>query len=106
MSEDARSSLPTLSSLLQANHTLPIILWAGDADWICNWVGNEAVAHAVDFDGQQAFRKKPLQSYTVNGTQRGLVKSVDRFVFMRVFEAGHEVPYYREFYLFVLYFVS
>lgn len=40
---------------------------------------------------------KPLQSYTVNGTQRGLVKSVDRFVFMRVFEAGHEVPYYRNF---------
>ena len=71
MAKDARSYLSILSTLLQSNHTFPIILWAGEADWICNWNGNEAVAHAVEFDGQQEFREKPLQNYTVNGTQRG-----------------------------------
>jgi carboxypeptidase D len=73
-----------------------VIVWAGDADWICNWLGNYEVANAVDFPGQSKFKAKGLAPYTVNGVEKGTFKYVDNFSFLRMYEAGHEVPYYRE----------
>jgi carboxypeptidase D len=74
-----------------------VLVWAGDADWICNWLGNYEVANAVDFSGQAEFSAKDLAPYTVNGAEKGLFKTVDNFSFLKVYGAGHEVPYYREF---------
>ena len=71
------------------------MIWAGDADWICNWMGNQAAVEAVSFSGQEEFQGKEMKPYTVGGTQTGTFKSVGNFSFLRVFEAGHEVPYYR-----------
>jgi carboxypeptidase D len=73
-----------------------VIVWAGDADWICNWIGNYEVANAVDFPGHATFKSKGLAPYTVNGVEKGTFKYVDNFSFLRVYGAGHEVPYYRE----------
>ena len=92
---DSRSFLPTLSTLVSSNSNITFLLWSGDADWICNWMGNLGVADAVEFSGQSEFQSKTLESYTVNGVARGTFKTVDNFSFMRVFEAGHEVPYYQ-----------
>lgn len=72
-----------------------VVLWAGDADWICNWFGGLASANAVAYAGQSAFAAAPLAPYTVNGTQAGTFKAVDNLSFLRVFGAGHEVPYYQ-----------
>lgn len=74
-----------------------VLVWAGDADWICNWLGNYGVANAVDYPGHSQFSAKRLAPYTVNGTQKGQFKTVDNFSFLKVHAAGHEVPYYREF---------
>jgi carboxypeptidase C (cathepsin A) len=92
--EDTRTLLPTLSTLVQSG--LQVLLWAGDADWICNWVGNYDVANALTFDGAEEFRGQELVPYTVDGVESGTFKSVGGLTFMRVFGAGHEVPYYRE----------
>ncbi|PWY90212.1 putative carboxypeptidase S1 [Aspergillus heteromorphus CBS 117.55] len=91
--DNARSFLPALSDVVQTG--INVLLWAGDADWICNWFGVQAVANAVNFSQQDAFRRAPLQSYTVDGVGRGEYKSAGNFTFLRVFEAGHEVPYYQ-----------
>jgi carboxypeptidase D len=91
---DPRSFLSTLSSVVQSG--INVLVWAGDADWICNWLGNYGVANAVDFSGHADFSAKDLAPYTVNGTEKGMFKNVDNFSFLRVYGAGHEVPYYRE----------
>jgi carboxypeptidase C (cathepsin A) len=70
-------------------------VWAGDADWICNWLGTQAVANAVTYSQSSSFNSKALQSYNVNGKQGGTFKSAGNFSFLRVFGAGHEVPYYQ-----------
>jgi carboxypeptidase C (cathepsin A) len=90
---DSRSFLPTLSTLAQTN--LPILIWAGDADWICNWLGNQAVANSVTYSQSSAFKSASLAPYTVNGSQKGTWKSAGNLSFLRVFGAGHEVPYYQ-----------
>ncbi|KAB8078124.1 Alpha/Beta hydrolase protein [Aspergillus leporis] len=89
----ARSTLPDLSEVIKAG--VNVLVWAGDADYICNVDGSLAVADAVDFSGHEEFRSKALEPYKVNGKETGRFKSVDNFHFLSVYEAGHEVPYYQ-----------
>ena len=91
---DARSFLSTLSTVVQSGITT--LIWAGDADWICNWLGGLASANAITYSGATAFNAKAVTSYTVNGTAAGTFKSVGNLSWLRVFGAGHEVPYYRK----------
>lgn len=91
----SRSFLATLSDVVQSG--INVLVWAGDADWICNWLGNYEVANVVDFPGHTEFSGKDLAPYTVDGAEKGLFKTVDNFSFLRVYGAGHEVPYYRKF---------
>ena len=71
------------------------VVWAGDADWICNWFGGLAAANAVQYSGTSAFNAAPLASYTVGGAAAGTFKNVGKFSFARIFGAGHEVPFYQ-----------
>ena len=57
-------------------------------------MGNQAAAEEVSFPGQAAFKAQALVPYNVNGKQGGTFKTQDNFSFLRVFGAGHEVPYY------------
>ncbi|KAI1846991.1 hypothetical protein JX265_006812 [Neoarthrinium moseri] len=87
-----RSFVSTLSKVVQSG--VRVLLWAGDADFICNWIGNLNVANAVTYDGSTSFKAKALAPYTVDGGELGQFKSVDNLSFIRVYKAGHEVPYY------------
>lgn len=72
-----------------------VLIWAGDADWICNWFGGLAVANSIDYSGKSTFSSKAVASYTVDGKAGGTFKSVGNLSWLRVFGAGHEVPYYQ-----------
>jgi carboxypeptidase C (cathepsin A) len=69
----------------------------GDADWICNWFGNLAAANAITYSSSAAFNAAAVKNYTVNGVSAGTYKTAGNLSWLRVFGAGHEVPYYREF---------
>ncbi|KAK7912223.1 hypothetical protein PG985_014704 [Apiospora marii] len=88
--DNTRSFLATLSDVVQSG--VQVLLWAGDADWICNHMGVAAVADAVDFAGADDFQGQPLQPYTVNGKETGKYKTVGNFTYLQVYAAGHEVP--------------
>ncbi|KAJ7639710.1 alpha/beta-hydrolase [Mycena polygramma] len=88
--DDARTWLPELGAL--ANSTLKILIWAGDADINCNWLGGHASVLAMDWYGKQRLADTPFTNITVNGTIVAAVQNVDNFSFARVYEAGHEVP--------------
>ena len=90
--DNSRSFLSQLSDVVKSGVTT--VVWAGDADWICNWFGGLAAANAVSWSGQSAFANAALAPYTVAGQQGGTFKVVNNFSFLRVFGAGHEVPFY------------
>ena len=90
--DNSRSFLPQLSSVVASG--VQTVVWAGDADFICNWFGSQAIANAVTFSGAEAFQAQSLAPYNVNGKQGGTFKAQGSFSFLRVFGAGHEVPYY------------
>ena len=91
--DDSRSFLATLSAVVDTG--LTTLIWAGDADWICNWYGGLSSANAISYSGHTAFAAAALAPYTVAGTQTGTFKSVANLSFLRVFAAGHEVPFYQ-----------
>lgn len=75
-------------------HDLPIIIYAGDKDFICNWLGNHGWSDYLEYSGHDQFSKKDLQKYyTSDGVYAGEVKNHKKFTFLRIFNGGHMVPF-------------
>ncbi|CAG2000160.1 unnamed protein product [Fusarium graminearum] len=85
-----RSFLSTLSKVIDSK--IQVLIWAGDADWICNWMGNYRALNSI---APQSFVSAPLQSFTVDGTKYGEFKTSGNLSWLRVYGAGHEVPAYQ-----------
>jgi len=74
---------------------IPVLIYAGDADWICNWLGNQAWVHALEWKGQKDFNDVELEPLKLNSDDDegyGQVKTSGNFTFMRIYQAGHMVP--------------
>ena len=67
----------------------------GDADYICNHIGNKAWTLALEWSGQEAFNNAKDVKWTskLTGKEAGDFRMAGNFGFLRVFEAGHMVPY-------------
>jgi cathepsin A (carboxypeptidase C) len=72
---------------------IPVLIYAGDADFICNWLGNHAWTEALEWHGKKQFNKEPLTPFMVNDEEKGQMKSSNNFTFARVYQAGHMMPY-------------
>lgn len=72
-----------------------VSLFYGDADFICNWFGGQALSLAVDYKHSHEFRQAGYAPFMVDGKEYGEVRQYGKFSFMRIYEAGHEVPYYQ-----------
>ena len=74
---------------------IPVLIYAGDADFICNWLGNLAWTMELEWPGQKSYVKAPLKDLELldDGSKIGVVKSASNFTFMRLHAGGHMVPY-------------
>jgi len=74
---------------------IPVLIYAGDADFICNWLGNLAWTDALEWPGQKDYAKKALKPFKLSddGSKVGMVKSSGNFTFIQIHAAGHMVPY-------------
>jgi carboxypeptidase C (cathepsin A) len=88
--DDARTLLPQLGAL--ANSGLKMLIWAGDADINCNWLGGHASVLAMDWFGKETLSQTPFTNMTINGEAVAAIQNVHNFSFARVYQAGHEVP--------------
>lgn len=88
--DDARTLLPQLGAL--ANSKLKMLIWAGDADINCNWLGGHASVLAMDWYGSTRLNNTPFTNMTIDGEAVAAIQNVDNFSFARVYAAGHEVP--------------
>ena len=76
---------------------IPVLIYAGDADFICNWLGNKAWSEALEWPQQEEYASAPLKDIKVvdqqsKGKKIGQVKSHGNFTFMRLYGGGHMVP--------------
>ncbi|KAH8680595.1 serine carboxypeptidase [Xylariales sp. PMI_506] len=87
------SILENLETLLDAG--VRVNLYYGDADYICNWMGGEAVSLQVNYTHSAEFQAAGYAPFVVDGTEYGAVRQYGNFSFVRIYDAGHEVPYYQ-----------
>jgi cathepsin A (carboxypeptidase C) len=69
-----------------------VLIYAGDLDFICNWLGNKAWTTAMEWSGLDEFQVAEDKAWMMNDTQAGEKRTHNHFTFLRVFEAGHMVP--------------
>lgn len=67
----------------------------GDADYICNWFGGQAMSLALEHKTTAQFRASNYTSFLVDGEESGQVRQYGNFSFLRLYEAGHKAPYYQ-----------
>ncbi|KAK7047199.1 hypothetical protein VNI00_006865 [Paramarasmius palmivorus] len=69
-----------------------VLIYVGNYDWICNWVGNERWTLNLEWTEQKEFVKQPLREWFVDGKVAGLTRSVGGFTFATIEGAGHMAP--------------
>lgn len=70
-----------------------VVLFAGDADYNCNWLGGEVVSQEVRAPGFSSAGYTNIS--TSDMIVHGQVKQSANFAFARIYESGHEVPFYQ-----------
>lgn len=69
-----------------------VLVYAGDQDYICNWLGNQAWTLSLDWAGKTTFNAAPVTEWRVNGSEAGMTRSALGLTFLQVYKAGHMVP--------------
>nr|ANT95273.1 serine carboxypeptidase [Trypanosoma cruzi] len=88
------------------NYTVPtlledgvsVMIYAGEMDFICNWIGNKQWTTALNWPGKAVFNAALDEPFRApDGTVAGLVRtaaaaSTSNLTFVQVYNAGHMVP--------------
>ncbi|RLV92904.1 Carboxypeptidase Y [Spathaspora sp. JA1] len=80
-----------VADLLDAD--LPVLIYAGDKDFICNWLGNQAWTNELEYKNSKGFSKAEVKKWKVDGKAAGEVKNFENFTFLRIYGGGHMVPF-------------
>ncbi|KAJ3021549.1 UNVERIFIED_CONTAM: hypothetical protein HDU68_009582 [Siphonaria sp. JEL0065] len=72
---------------------IKVLVYAGDADYVCNWVGNEAWLNAMKWSGQQGYLDSPEGPFIVDKVEAGVFKTFENLTWLKIFGAGRMVPY-------------
>lgn len=81
-----------VADLLDAD--IPVLIYAGDVDYICNYLGNRAWTLELDWKSKDKFVNAGEHSWGegIDGKPAGLARTADGFTFLQVYDAGHMVP--------------
>ena len=82
--------LKDIEKLLEMDVQVALVF--GDADYICNWRGGEALSLAAKWSGSDDFSDAGYTNLMVNGKAYGETRQFGKLSFTRVWNAGHEIP--------------
>ncbi|KAI8801254.1 Alpha/Beta hydrolase protein [Cladochytrium replicatum] len=72
-----------------------VLIYAGDADYICNYIGNKEWTLELDWDYTDEFNDADDIAWVskITGKPAGEYRRYEGLAYLRVYEAGHMVPY-------------
>ncbi|KAK1429155.1 hypothetical protein QVD17_11358 [Tagetes erecta] len=71
---------------------IELLVYAGECDLICNWIGNSRWVDAMVWSGQKKFVAASNISFVVGGKKAGVMKNFGPLTFLKVHNDGHMVP--------------
>jgi len=71
------------------NDGIPALIYAGDLDFVCNYLGNRAWTLKLDWQHKAEFNAAAEKDWNSGG---GLVRTANGLTFLQVYDAGHMVP--------------
>ncbi|CAH8383402.1 unnamed protein product [Eruca vesicaria subsp. sativa] len=71
---------------------IKMLIYAGEYDLICNWLGNSKWVHEMEWSGQKEFVSAATVPFYVDNKEAGLMKNHGSLTFLKVHDAGHMVP--------------
>ncbi|KAF8638538.1 hypothetical protein AX17_002081, partial [Amanita inopinata Kibby_2008] len=84
------ASITILPNVLEK---IPVLIFAGDQDLICNYIGLEAMIKAMTWNGATGLGTVQTQSWNVNNTPAGTWVSSRNLTYAKIFNASHMAPY-------------
>ena len=86
-----------MTELLEAG--VRVLVYAGEADFICNWLGSQAFVNDVPYADHDDMAEQSLQPWLITktigdikqGTHVGNYKTAGNLTFVQGFGAGHMV---------------
>jgi len=78
---------PYVADLLNAG--VPALIYAGDLDFICNYMGNRAWTLKLDWEHKKCFNAAEEHDWNDGA---GLARTAHGLTFLQVYDAGHMVP--------------
>ncbi|XP_047335701.1 serine carboxypeptidase-like [Impatiens glandulifera] len=71
---------------------IKVLIYAGEYDLICNWIGNYWWVREMNWSGQRQFNGASPTPYVVDGDLKGQLIEYGPLSFLKVLDSGHMVP--------------
>ncbi|KAA8896541.1 pheromone-processing carboxypeptidase kex1 [Sphaerosporella brunnea] len=94
----ARNSKPSVTLLANILEKVPVLLFSGDQDLICNHIGTEELINNLSWNGGKGFELSPgnwapREDWMFEGKPAGIYQSARNLTYVLFYNASHMVPY-------------
>jgi len=94
----ARNSKPSIEFLPELLAQVPIVLFSGDQDLICNHLGTESLIDRMSWNGGRGFEISPgvvapRQDWTFEGEPAGTYQEARNLTYVVFYNSSHMVPF-------------
>lgn len=94
----ARNSAPSVDLLPGLLAEMPIVLFSGDKDLICNHIGTENLINRLEFNGGKGMEistgmTAPKRDWTFENEPAGQYQTARNLTYLRFYNSSHMVPF-------------
>ncbi|KAA1466528.1 alpha/beta-hydrolase [Dentipellis sp. KUC8613] len=82
-----------ITVLPRVTERIPVLIFAGDQDFICNYLGLESMIQAMSWGGATGLGEVETQTWTVDGQPAGTWVSSRNLTYAKIFNASHMVGF-------------
>lgn len=96
----AKSSKPSVELLPGLLEHMPVLLFSGNKDLICNHIGTEELIHNLEWNGGKGFELDgapgtwaPREDWVFEGELAGIYQSARNLTYVLIYNSSHMVPF-------------